>query len=130
MPLYHVMTLDTFKNHYLVDAKTPEDAEVLVTDSEVCCDAWIQHHCGEFVTKIEEVLIDDPAILALHETQYGKYASRCPLTNYVISEETHVSSEESKMLMVAQDIAASYQDVLATLANEDAEPKQLVLPFS
>lgn len=126
MPIYQVTTLDTFKMHYLVEASTPEAAEHLALVSrDAQQDEWIQSYNGEFVTKVEEVLLTDPEILARHAAEHRTR----PIEDYVVSEKTLAAALDTDMLALAHEFMSRYDAALVALADAPDEPTQLSLPF-
>jgi len=129
MPLYHVTTLDTFKLDYLIDAKTPEDAEhlVLFWRGDAGVDEWNQVYNGQFVTNIKEITLDDPAIRDQHEAVHGARL----IADYVLSVDSFAVTTSARRVEDVRAGLSSYDDAEAPAAASEVEgePEQLSLPF-
>lgn len=89
MPVYHVIALDSFKMHYLVDAPTPERAEeIALLSHDEGQEEWCQEYAGELVLNVTEVQLDDPDLLAFHHAQAGHRT--IPIHTCVLSDETQL----------------------------------------
>ena len=127
MPIYQVETLQQFAPRYLVDAPTLDDAETIALSAvERGYSEWLQTPFAEVVTKITEVSLTDPEILAKHQ-EYHRYLT---LDECVIRLESdpHAPTDDDDdhewWTLMDDDSTWDWPE-----ESEEGEPEQLRLPF-